>query len=399
MWPLGGWKLKDSPLNSYYKTTKQRGRKEHDEEEVEEAMMEHNNNKKKKKRKKERNVALSSSSMDTFQDKISCPICKELFHLPVALVRCAHTFCSKCLNEYMKTFQDDKKRNCPRCKGPVTDEKDWDGTGEVALRPNREMEEIVESWKGNVLEPLLLAAAGRDDDDEQEEEEVKEEEEAKEEDDKTTTVIKLPNPIPPPTKYHLLPKAKQAEKTRKTNELRDDLENKYGFDGRTLKGQTYDQLKSKYVEFRDTYNAELKLFQRKPDMKSVVKNMESIETAIREEAEKKNAKRVSKATAFFNPKGNNNNSNNDRNIIDQELMRKLVEQAGRGLSKKIGLQLEERDRKKIKKEEETIIEILSDDNEEEDEDPLPLSQPNLNYVDSEQEEEEDIVKTQEEILL
>ena len=81
-------------------------------------------------------------------------------------------------------------------------------------------------------------------------------------------------------------------------------------------------------------------------------------------------------------------------------MRKLVEQAGRGLSKKIGLQLEERDRKKMKKEEEeTIIEILSDDNEEEDEEPLPLSQPNLNYVDSEQEEEEDIVKTQEEILL
>ncbi|CAL6417321.1 unnamed protein product [Bathycoccus prasinos] len=374
---------------------KQRGRKEHDEEEVEEAMMKNDNNKK----RKERNV-LSSSSMDKFQDKISCPICKELFHLPVALIRCSHTFCSKCLNEYMKTFQDDKKRNCPRCKGPVTDEKDWDGTGEVALRPNREMEEIVESWKGNVLEPLLLAAAGRDneDDEQKEEEEVKEEEE-KEGDKTTTTVIKLPNPIPPPTKYHLLPKAKQAEKTRKTNELRDDLENKYGFDGRMLKGQTYDQLKSKYVEFRDTYNAELKLFQRKPDMKSVVKNMESIETAIREEAEKKNAKRVSKATAFFNPKGNNNNSNNDRNIIDQELMRKLVEQAGRGLSKKIGLQLEERDRKKMKKEEETIIEILSDDNEEEDEEPLPLSQPNLNYVDSEQEEEEDIVKTQEEILL
>ncbi|CAL6436866.1 unnamed protein product [Bathycoccus prasinos] len=374
---------------------KQRGRKEHDEEEVEEAMMKNDNNKK----RKERNV-LSSSSMDKFQDKISCPICKELFHLPVALIRCSHTFCSKCLNEYMKTFQDDKKRNCPRCKGPVTDEKDWDGTGEVALRPNREMEEIVESWKGNVLEPLLLAAAGRDneDDEQKEEEEVKEEEE-KEGDKTTTTVIKLPNPIPPPTKYHLLPKAKQAEKTRKTNELRDDLENKYGFDGRMLKGQTYDQLKSKYVEFRDTYNAELKLFQRKPDMKSVVKNMESIETAIREEAEKKNAKRVSKATAFFNPKGNNNNSNNDRNIIDQELMRKLVEQAGRGFSKKIGLQLEERDRKKMKKEEETIIEILSDDNEEEDEEPLPLSQPNLNYVDSEQEEEEDIVKTQEEILL
>ncbi|CAL6435238.1 unnamed protein product [Bathycoccus prasinos] len=374
---------------------KQRGRKEHDEEEVEEAMMKNDN----KKKRKERNV-LSSSSMDKFQDKISCPICKELFHLPVALIRCSHTFCSKCLNEYMKTFQDDKKRNCPRCKGPVTDEKDWDGTGEVALRPNREMEEIVESWKGNVLEPLLLAAAGRDneDDEQKEEEEVKEEEE-KEGDKTTTTVIKLPNPIPPPTKYHLLPKAKQAEKTRKTNELRDDLENKYGFDGRMLKGQTYDQLKSKYVEFRDTYNAELKLFQRKPDMKSVVKNMESIETAIREEAEKKNAKRVSKATAFFNPKGNNNNSNNDRNIMDQELMRKLVEQAGRGLSKKIGLQLEERDRKKMKKEEETIIEILSDDNEEEDEEPLPLSQPNLNYVDSEQEEEEDIVKTQEEILL
>ena len=82
-----------------------------------------------------------------FQDKLSCPICKEFFTLPVTLVRCGHTFCGKCLNDYVRTFQDDKKRKCPRCKGPVTHESDWDNTGEVAVKPNELVEEIVESWK------------------------------------------------------------------------------------------------------------------------------------------------------------------------------------------------------------------------------------------------------------
>ena len=39
-------------------------------------------------------------------------------------------------------------------------------------------------------------------------------------------------------------------------------------------------------------------------MKSIVENMESIETAIREEKpRKRTAKRVNKAAAFFDPKG------------------------------------------------------------------------------------------------
>ena len=69
---------------------------------------------------------------------------KEFFTLPVTLVRCGHTFCGKCLNDYVRTFQDDKKRKCPRCKGPVTHESDWDNTGEVAAKPII-VEEIVES--------------------------------------------------------------------------------------------------------------------------------------------------------------------------------------------------------------------------------------------------------------
>ena len=327
---------------------------------------------------------LCRQKLASFQDKLSCPICKEFFTLPVTLVRCGHTFCGKCLNDYVRTFQDDKKRKCPRCKGPVTHESDWDNTGEVAVKPNELVEEIVESWK-KVLEKT---SGGRGEEKEEEEEEEEEEE-----------VHRLPNPIPPPTKYHLLPGSKQAEKIRKTAELRDDLEKKYGFNRKTLRTQTYDQLKEKYVDFRDRYNTELKLFQRKPDMESVVKNMESIETSIREEAEA--AKKVNKATMFFNPKTKKMKSEEDQNNniatkIDRELMKKLVEQAdanmqGRGLQKKQLILERIKQEKNVVKE---TIEILSDEEEE----PLPLSQPNLKYVDSEEEEEEeeeDILRTQE----
>ncbi len=224
--------------------------------------------------------------------------------------------------------------------------------------------------------------------------------EEKEEEEEEEEVHRLPNPIPPPTKYHLLPGSKQAEKNRKTAELRDDLEKKYGFNRKTLRTQTYDQLKEKYVDFRDRYNTELKLFQRKPDMESVVKNMESIETSIREEAEA--AKKVNKATMFFNPKTkkmkSKDQNNNIATKIDRELMKKLVEQAdanmqGRGLQKKQLILERIKQEKNVVKE---TIEILSDEEEE----PLPLSQPNLKYVDSEEEEEEeeeeeDILRTQE----
>ncbi len=87
--------------------------------------------------------SLCRQKLASFQDKLSCPICKEFFTLPVTLVRCGHTFCGKCLNDYVRTFQDDKKRKCPRCKGPVTHESDWDNTGEVAVKPNELVEEIV----------------------------------------------------------------------------------------------------------------------------------------------------------------------------------------------------------------------------------------------------------------
>ena len=106
---------------------------------------------------------------------------------------------------------------------------------------------------------------------------------------------------------------------------------------------------------------------------------------------------------FFNPKTKKIKSNEDQNNIatkiDRELMKKLVEQAdanmqGRGLQKK-QLVLE-----RIKQEKNVVketIEILSDE-EDEEEEPLPLSQPNLKYVDSEEEEEEeeeeDILRTQ-----
>ena len=346
-----------------------------------------------------------SAALSKLVEKLSCPICKELFALPMTLERCKHTFCASCLNAHVKTFEDDKKRNCPRCKGPVTRESDWDGTGEVAKSANREIEEIVETWKkyakAMAEATKTTSAEGEDammvmkttttiatDSAERREEEEEE--------------IEKTDPVPPPTKYHLLPKAKQAEKTRKTAELRDDLENKYGFNGKILKTQTYEDLKSKYVTFRDRYNTELRDFKRVPDMKSIVENMESIETAIREENEKA-AKRVNKAAAFFDRKAKKTKPSSDEGEIDPELMKKLLEQAdasmqGKGLQKK-----REFERKKnvvartttTTTTVEETIQISSD--EEEEIEPLPLSQPNLKYVESSDEEEEDIVRTQEEV--
>jgi len=344
-----------------------------------------------------------SAALSKHIEKLSCPICKELFALPMTLERCKHTFCASCLNAHVKTFEDDKKRNCPRCKGPVTRESDWDGTGEVAKSANREIEEIVETWKkyAKAMAEATTTSA--------------EEEDAMMMRTRTTTTtttdsaerredeeeIEKTEPIPPPTKYHLLPKAKQAEKTRKTAEIRNDLENKYGFNGKILKTQTYEELKAKYVAFRDRYNTELRDFMRVPDMKSIVENMESIETAIREENEKA-AKRVNKAAAFFDRKAKKTKPSSDEGEIDQELMKKLLEQAdasmqGKGLQKK-----REFERKKnvvarttTTTTVEETIEISSD--EEEEIEPLPLSQPNLKYVESSDEEEEDIVRTQEEV--
>ena len=104
--------------------------------------------------------SLCRQKLASFQDKLSCPICKEFFTLPVTLVRCGHTFCGKCLNDYVRTFQDDKKRKCPRCKGPVTHESDWDNTGEVAVKPNELVEEIVESWKKVLKENTTSGGGG-----------------------------------------------------------------------------------------------------------------------------------------------------------------------------------------------------------------------------------------------
>ena len=106
--------------------------------------------------------SLCRQKLASFQDKLSCPICKEFFTLPVTLVRCGHTFCGKCLNDYVRTFQDDKKRKCPRCKGPVTHESDWDNTGEVAVKPNELVEEIVESWKKVLKENTTSGGGGEE---------------------------------------------------------------------------------------------------------------------------------------------------------------------------------------------------------------------------------------------
>ena len=224
--------------------------------------------------------SLCRQKLASFQDKLSCPICKEFFTLPVTLVRCGHTFCGKCLNDYVRTFQDDKKRKCPRCKGPVTHESDWDNTGEVAVKPNELVEEIVESWKKVLKENTTSGGGG-----EEIEEGMAKKKKKKKKKKKFIIIIiiiiiivigyQIHSPLPNTT----LPGSKQAEKQgngRVTRRPREEIR----VQRKDVTDATYDQLKESTDLEQVQYRAEVI---SKPDMESVVKNMNQSKH-IREEA-------------------------------------------------------------------------------------------------------------------
>ena len=69
------------------------------------------------------NMAEATSRIHTELERlIECPICMDSFTDPVALP-CMHTFCSKCIKQYVDTSDNDenetRKINCPTCRRHV----------------------------------------------------------------------------------------------------------------------------------------------------------------------------------------------------------------------------------------------------------------------------------------
>lgn len=49
-------------------------------------------------------------------DLVNCPICFEIFEEPLILSNCAHTVCSQCVNNLIRTSTSRRTLVCPVCR-------------------------------------------------------------------------------------------------------------------------------------------------------------------------------------------------------------------------------------------------------------------------------------------
>ncbi|EHK99290.1 RING/U-box [Glarea lozoyensis ATCC 20868] len=60
--------------------------------------------------------APSSSTPDTDNE---CPICQETFKDPITTDPCKHTYCKRCLRQWLEVTVNGRIRTCPLCRGSV----------------------------------------------------------------------------------------------------------------------------------------------------------------------------------------------------------------------------------------------------------------------------------------
>ena len=56
--------------------------------------------------------------INQIKDQYTCIICQDIFTDPVKLLKCGHTFCKNCINDYTKSQKNQKSINCPNCRMP-----------------------------------------------------------------------------------------------------------------------------------------------------------------------------------------------------------------------------------------------------------------------------------------
>nr|XP_046205548.1 E3 ubiquitin-protein ligase RNF166-like isoform X3 [Oncorhynchus gorbuscha] len=70
-------------------------------------------------RQHQQNGAAAAATGESLESQFSCPICLEVYHKPVTIGRCAHTFCGECLQPCLQVTSP----LCPLCRMPFDPKK------------------------------------------------------------------------------------------------------------------------------------------------------------------------------------------------------------------------------------------------------------------------------------
>ncbi|XP_042176870.1 E3 ubiquitin-protein ligase RNF166 isoform X2 [Oncorhynchus tshawytscha] len=70
-------------------------------------------------RQHQQNGAAAAATGESLESQFSCPICLEVYHKPVTIGSCAHTFCGECLQPCLQVTSP----LCPLCRMPFDPKK------------------------------------------------------------------------------------------------------------------------------------------------------------------------------------------------------------------------------------------------------------------------------------
>lgn len=59
-------------------------------------------------------------SLGDLRDRVTCPICKEIFNEPKRMPNCSHVLCLECLEKYLRSRHQTNFPRCPLCRKAIT---------------------------------------------------------------------------------------------------------------------------------------------------------------------------------------------------------------------------------------------------------------------------------------
>ncbi|XP_067867568.1 E3 ubiquitin-protein ligase TRIM63-like isoform X2 [Heterodontus francisci] len=105
-------------------------------------------------------IIRESSTMETLEKQLICPICLEMFEKPVVILPCQHNLCRKCANDVFQaanpywqgrgTMISGGRFRCPSCRHEVI----LDRHGVYGLQRNLLVENIIDIYKEEGIRPL-----------------------------------------------------------------------------------------------------------------------------------------------------------------------------------------------------------------------------------------------------
>uniref|UniRef100_UPI00398F42A7 E3 ubiquitin-protein ligase TRIM63-like isoform X2 n=1 Tax=Pristiophorus japonicus TaxID=55135 RepID=UPI00398F42A7 len=103
-------------------------------------------------------IIRESSTMETLEKQLICPICLEMFEKPVVILPCQHNLCRKCANDVFQaanpycrgSMVSGGRFRCPSCRHEVI----LDRHGVYGLQRNLLVENIIDIYKEEGTRPL-----------------------------------------------------------------------------------------------------------------------------------------------------------------------------------------------------------------------------------------------------